>query len=97
MLANGKRVTSAFGYLGGKSGAWRSEAVIPLIIEYKDLESERYRARMNLILVDDNGFGQSSWAISSNSESETGAPMCIRLPFVWLDASRSPPRDFWLN
>jgi hypothetical protein len=61
VLANGKRITNAFGYLGDKPGAWRSGAVIPLAIEYKGLESERYRAKMNLILVDNDGFAQSSW------------------------------------
>lgn len=61
VLANGKRMTNAFGYLGSKPGAWKSGAVIPLVIEYKGLENERYRAKMNLILVDDNGFAQSSW------------------------------------
>lgn len=61
VLANGKRITNAFGYLGGESGAWRSGAVIPLAIEYKGLDNESYQAKMNLILVDDNGFAQSSW------------------------------------
>ncbi|SEJ77151.1 hypothetical protein [Pseudomonas sp. NFR16] len=61
VLANGKRITNAFGHLGGESGAWKSGGVIPLVIEYRGLENERYRARMNLILVDDNGFAQSSW------------------------------------
>ncbi|WP_122356181.1 hypothetical protein [Pseudomonas coronafaciens] len=61
VLANGKRMTNAFGYLGGKPGAWKSGAVIPLVIEYRGLENERYRAKMSLILVDDKGFAQSSW------------------------------------
>ena len=65
VLANGKRMTNAFGYLGGKPGAWKSGAVIPLVIEYKGLENENYRAKMSLILVDDNGFAQSSWDTSS--------------------------------
>lgn len=66
VLANGKRVTNAFGYLGGEPGAWKSGGVIPLVIEYRGLENERYRAKMNLILVDDNGFAQSSWGTSSD-------------------------------
>lgn len=61
VLANGKRVTNAFGHLGGQAGAWKSGAPIPLLIKYRGLGNERYRAKMNLILVDDNGFAQSSW------------------------------------
>lgn len=66
VLANGKRMTNAFGYLGSKPGAWRSGAVIPFVIEYKGLENERYRTKMNLILVDDNGFAQTSWGPPNN-------------------------------
>ncbi|MCD5988481.1 hypothetical protein KDX30_11265 [Pseudomonas sp. CDFA 553] len=66
VMANGKRMTNAFGYLGDKSGAWKSGAVIPLAIEYKGLQNERYRAKMSLILVDDNGFAQSSWGTSTD-------------------------------
>lgn len=65
VLANGKRVTNAFGHLGSHAGAWKSGAAIPLLIRYRGLGNERYRAKMNLILVDDNGFAQSSWGTSN--------------------------------
>ena len=68
VLANGKRLTNAFGYLADRAGAWRNGAVIPLTLVYKGLENERYRAEMNLILVDDGGFAQSSWDTPNDLE-----------------------------
>jgi hypothetical protein len=65
VLANGKLVTNAFGHLGSQAGAWKGGAAIALLIKYRGLGNERYGAKMNLILVDDNGFAQSSWDTSN--------------------------------
>ncbi|RML92463.1 hypothetical protein [Pseudomonas savastanoi] len=67
VLANGKRVTNAFGYLGSRSGTWKAGAVIPLIIYYQGLEGQSHSAKLNLILNDDNGFAQSSWNTSNSA------------------------------
>ncbi|AIB44637.1 MULTISPECIES: hypothetical protein [Pseudomonas] len=72
VLANGKAVTNAFGHLGKNPGAWLSGAKIPLKIKYKDLHGKKYSAKMNLILADDNGFAQTSWAIPTSQAAKAG-------------------------
>lgn len=62
VLANGKVASNAFGAIG-RDGEWEAGAKIPLEIEYFSFEGKRYTEKMDLLLVDDAGFAQTSWGI----------------------------------
>lgn len=64
VLANGKAASNAFGAIGN-SGDWEAGAKIPLRIEYLSFEDKRYSEKMDLWLVDDAGFAQTFWDVSS--------------------------------
>lgn len=63
VLANNKKISSGFGYLGRGKGAWIDGSKIPITIEYYDLNNRKFIDRMDILLVDDKGFAQSFWSL----------------------------------
>lgn len=62
VLANGRAVTNAFGYIGHDPDAtWQRGSELPITITYKDLRDRTFEQEMVLLLANTTGFAQTSW------------------------------------
>lgn len=67
LLLNGKTMINSFGYTrGDEQTFWRYGSVLPIEIEYNDLEGRRYCSAQKLRIKDSAGFAGGIWESANN-------------------------------
>ena len=72
VLANGKKVTTSFGWIGpddmaqfqSEAATWHSESRFCMAVSYRDLDGRKYNHEIPMITSDDEGFGGGIWQLS---------------------------------